>query len=317
MLFLTEVTFMTKYKHEKFKWKMDSFSEQAVFFSELGVIDSNNLVFTKKNRNFAANMKKTISTIVAVMFLTACGGNGNSIFGDSSFDMNEAKVTKVVPVVDQEDAPTCRINLQVKYVKGDDERARNINNAIEQRLFMYDSLTMQQAVDSFANFYTSEYQKNMAPLYREDADDDTKHAWYEFIYEIETDTQSGKDGCLVYIINLNMYEGGAHGIYQQLTMNFDEKTGKQITYDDLFVQGYEYRLREMLLDELKRQTKTSTLEELQEQDYLFAMDIFAPQNFILGKDGIIFIYNPYEIAPYAKGNTELTLTYSKLKEIMK
>lgn len=251
------------------------------------------------------------------MLLTACGGSGGSIFGNSNFDLGEAKVTKAVPVVDKDNAPQCQINLQVKYVKGDDERTLNINNAIEQRLFMYDNLTMQQAVDSFANVYTSEYRKNMAPLYREDHDDDLKHAWYEYRYEIETDTQKGKDGCLVYVINLNMYEGGAHGIHQQLVMNFDEKTGKQITYDDLFVQGHEHRLREMLLEELKRQTKTNSLEELQEQDYLLTMDIYAPQNFILGDDEITFIYNPYEIAPYAKGNTELTLPYSALKEIMK
>lgn len=34
------------------------------------------------------------------------------------------------------------------------------------------------------------------------------------------------------------------------------------------------------------------------------MDIYAPQNFILGDDEITFIYNPYEIAPCDKGNTE-------------
>ena len=47
------------------------------------------------------------------------------------------------------------------------------------------------------------------------------------------------------------------------------------------------------------------------------MDIYAPQNFIVGEDGITFIYNPYEIAPYTKGNTELTLSYDTLRAIMK
>ena len=263
-------------------------------------------------------MKKTLLTLaVAAMFLSACGGKGSGIFGGSGFDLAEAKVTKAVPIVDQNGAPKCQINLQVKYVKGDDERARTVNNAIEERLFMFENLTMQQAVDSFANFYTSEYKKNMAPLYREDVDNDTKHAWYEYRYEIETETEEGKDDCLVYIVELSMYEGGAHGIEQKLAMNFDEKTGKQITYDDLFVQGYDHRLREMLLEKLKKHTNTHSLEELQEEGYLFSMDIYAPQNFILDDDGITFIYNPYEIAAYAKGRTELTLSYAELKAIMK
>ncbi len=255
---------------------------------------------------------------IAALLLTACGGGeGGGFFSSNSFDMDEAKAEKIVSISDEENAPKCSISLQVKYVKGDDERARNINNAIQQRLFMFDSLKMQQAVDSFAHFYTSEYKKNMAPLYREDRGDELKRAWYEYTYEVTTDTREGKDDCLVYIIDLDMYEGGAHGIRQQLVMNFDAKTGRQITYDDLFAQGYSYRLREMLLDELKRQTETNSLDELHAKDYLLTMDIYAPQNFILGDDEITFIYNPYEIAPYAKGNTELTLSYGKLKEIMK
>ena len=255
--------------------------------------------------------------LTAILF-SACGGsNGGGIFGGSSIDIAEAKAQKVVSVIDESNAPQCQVSLQVKYVKGDDERARNINHAIEQRLFMFDSLAMQQAVDSFANFYTKEYQRNMAPLYREDRTDETKRAWYQYKYVIETDTRRGKDDCLVYVIDLDMYEGGAHGIRQQLVMNFDEKTGKQITYDDLFVQGYSYRLRELLLEELRKQTDTNTLDELHEKGYLLTMDIYAPQNFILGDDEITFIYNPYEIAPYDKGNTELTLSYKILEPILK
>ena len=111
-------------------------------------------------------MKKIslIFGLTAVLF-SACGGsNGGSFFGGSSIDMDEAKTTKVVTITSEDNAPQCQVSLQVTYVKGDDERARTINNAIEQRLFMFDSLAMQQAVDSFAHFYTSEYQKNMAPL---------------------------------------------------------------------------------------------------------------------------------------------------------
>lgn len=281
------------------------------------------MFFPPKFRTFAANMAKNRiyqKIIIALysLLLTACGGSeGGGLFGGSSFDLDEAKVTKVVSITNEDNAPQCQVNLQVKYVKGDSEAAKAVNQAIMQRLFRMDSLTMQQAVDSFANFYTSEYQKNMAPLYREDRADEDKHAWYQYRYTIETETQEGKDDCLVYLINLDMYEGGAHGIKQQLVMNFDAKTGKQIGLDDLFVQGYQYPLNDLLMAELRAQTKCVSLDELHNQGYLLTMDIYAPQNFILGDDGITFIYNPYEIAPYDKGNTELTLSYSILGKIMK
>lgn len=277
-----------------------------------------NLVITKKSSIFAANMNSNNYIIgIATCLLTACSGSSQGIFGSSSLDIDEAKVVKVVPITNDGDAPICQVNMEVKYVKGDNEIARSINNSIIQRLFIFDRLTVQQAVDSFANVYTTDYRKNIASLYREDRGDETKRAWYEYSYKIETETREGKGNCLVYIINLDMYEGGAHGIRQQLVMNFDTKTGKLITYDDIFTPGYQYRLREMLLNELKRKTDTNTLEELHAKDYLLTMDIYAPQNFILGDDEITFIYNPYEIAPYDKGNTELTLSYSRLKEISK
>jgi len=264
-------------------------------------------------------MKKSIQTgtLAAVMaLLTACGGD-TGVFGSGGPDMGEASTTKVMAVSNEEHAPHCEMTLKVKYVKGDSEAARNINNAIERRLFMMEGLTMQQASDSFANAYTARYRNDMAPLYREDRGDEAKHAWYEYRYSLETSTQEGKDGCLVYMINLDMFEGGAHGIRQQLVMNFDTQTGSQITLDDLLAPGWQYPLNDLLMDELKRVTKCGSLDELHANDYLLTMDIYAPQNFIVGEDGITFIYNPYEIAPYAKGNTELTLSYSTLSAIMK
>lgn len=270
-------------------------------------------------------MKKLFCIIIAATLLLACGSKSGGKHGENLednleetvFSISEVKLAKEVSVVDKDGAPKCRISLEVKYVKGNDKRARNINNAIEEQLFRFNDLTMQQAVDSFANVYTSEYRENMSPLYREEDDKDTNHAWYEFRYELETDTQDGKDDCLVYIAELSMYEGGAHGIEGKLAFNFDKKTGRQITCEDIFVKGYEHRLEEILLKKLMEQTNTHSLEELQEEGYLFSMDFYVSQNFILGKKSITFIYNPYEIAAYALGRTELVLSYSELKAIMK
>ena len=45
--------------------------------------------------------------------------------------------------------------------------------------------------------------------------------------------------------------------------------------------------------------------------------IFITNNIILGKDSITFLYNRYEIAPYALGDIEISLDYNTLKDIMK
>jgi len=51
--------------------------------------------------------------------------------------------------------------------------------------------------------------------------------------------------------------------------------------------------------------------------YLYSMQMFPSENFILGSDELTFIYNPYEIAPYSAGKTELTVSYSEVEELLR
>ena len=41
------------------------------------------------------------------------------------------------------------------------------------------------------------------------------------------------------------------------------------------------------------------------------------ENFFVDDDGIHWIYNPYEIAPYAVGNIEVVLPYSEIENYFK
>ncbi len=261
-------------------------------------------------------MKNIVSLTLLAALLFSCGKGG--LFSSASkYEVDEVHVAKVTPLMGDTSGVSCRMNLNVKYVKGDDQRARNVNNSIEQRLFDMSGMTMQQAVDSFAKCYSEEYVRNMRPMFREEDGDEAHRAWYEYTYDITTAVEEGRDGCLIYLMTTDVYEGGAHGICQHLVLNFDAETGHVITLDSIMAEGYQYQLEEMLLAELRRQTKTHSLDELHEQGYLMASEIYAPQNYRLEEDGIVFIYNVYEIAPYATGITELTLTYEQLKKILR
>ena len=58
------------------------------------------------------------------------------------------------------------------------------------------------------------------------------------------------------------------------------------------------------------------MNELKDAGYLYSMDIFPSENFILNDETITFVYNPYEIAPYALGSIELIITYSEVSQIL-
>ena len=260
------------------------------------------------------HLKKAMLALAAALWLTACSKEPQA----ASLPFTTVAAEKEVALTADKDAPTCKVSLNVASAKsGNAETDRAINEAVVQKLFDMQQLTVQQATDSFAYRYTREYKTNLAPLYAHDKDDAEKRQWYEYHYTITTHTQAGRDGAVVYIADVDYYEGGAHGISQQLVMNFDANTGEQLTLSKLFVPGAETRLAELLLNRLMDMQEVSSLEALRAKDFLYAMDMFPTDNFVLGTDDITFIYNVYEIAPYAAGRTEISLSYSDVRDLMK
>lgn len=257
-------------------------------------------------------MKRLFTLALGAVMLASCSTDNG---GQLTFDT--LNISREVSLEKTDDSPQCKVNISLHYMNSGSKMSKAINNAIESRLFDMRDLSMRQAADSFANEYTREYLKAMRPLYREDRADASKRSWYEYHYNISTKVKEGRQDVTVYIISSDYYEGGVHGIDQQFVMNFDNKTGRQLTLSDVFVPGYENRLNAILLKTLEKKTDAKGITELQEHGYLCATEIFAPDNFIMGDDDITFIYNVYEIAPYEKGRTELTISYSDIDDLLK
>ena len=256
--------------------------------------------------------KAIIVPLGSIIMLSTCSSSEDSI----KYDI--IKVNRHVTITKAADAPGCDVQLELACAKANDgERAKTMNTAIAKWLFDMEDVNLQQAADSFANKYTRDYQRNFAPLYREDANDPEKRSWYEYHYHIYGDMSSGREGVTVYTATIDYYEGGAHGINQKLIRNFRNDTGKMLMLNDIFTPSFEYKLNEILLDALTEKAGAKTVDELRQMGYLYAIDIFAPENFILGRDEVTFVYNPFEIAPYDKGIIELTIDNDELKEIWK
>ncbi len=253
-----------------------------------------------------------LMSLCTVLLLCACGSNESNVL-----KFEKLKVEKEVALAAGKDAPSCKVLLEVNYANGGNaETDKEVNETLQHHLFDMQGLTMQQAADSFATQYVRDYKGTLTALYERDRNDASKKAWYEYHYTIDTRTQSGREGVVNYFIDIDYHEGGAHGIRQLLVLNFDEQSGHQLTLSDVFVPGYETRLKELLQEKLMEIADVTTQDELKAKDYLYSMDMFPSENFILNDDEITFIYNPYEIAPYEKGMTEISVTYSEVKDIL-
>lgn len=259
-------------------------------------------------------IKKTFFPILCLsLLLIACGGAD-----ENTLEFETVTADKSVNLSNEVLSPTCKVHLELEAVTENmGHRAEVINNTVMKRLLDEEEETMQLAANAFAEKYTESYQKTMLPLYNEDRADTTKRSWYEYHYVVKCSTQRGSKGTYVYLATVDYYEGGAHGINQLITLNFEAKTGRQLKLADIFAPGYEEPLKAILMKALKEKTGFMTLSALRDKGYLYKMEIFPSENFILGEETITFVYNPYEIAPYAVGSTELIIPFSDVKDLLK
>ncbi|MGH9321530.1 MAG: DUF3298 domain-containing protein [Vicinamibacteria bacterium] len=114
------------------------------------------------------------------------------------------------------------------------------------------------------------------------------------------------------------YLGGAHGIEMFHFTNLDPRTGRRIALDDVLKDGARQKLA--LLAEARFRESRAIPEgtSLKDAGFTFENDTFAlTENFAIRDDGIAFHYNPYDVAPYALGATDILLTFDEIGDVLK
>lgn len=118
-------------------------------------------------------------------------------------------------------------------------------------------------------------------------------------------------GYISYTIQGDEYHfGAAHGYYYIGVMIFDLSTGLQVHEGDLFVEGYQERLSELL----NQYVETA---ENYEEGFLMVDTIEPNDNFSVHAGGITYFFNPYEITAYCYGIIDITIPWDALKDILR
>ena len=113
------------------------------------------------------------------------------------------------------------------------------------------------------------------------------------------------------------FTGGAHGSSYTGFLNWDIKTDKKILVKDILIDGYLPELTKVA-DSIFRKQENLTATSSLANDYFFKGGKFALNNNVLISPlGLRFLYNQYEIKPYAAGTTDLLVPYSKIKSLIK
>jgi hypothetical protein len=113
------------------------------------------------------------------------------------------------------------------------------------------------------------------------------------------------------------YSGAAHGNPYTLSYTFDTKTGELLALRDFFNEGTQYLkvlsdesrvlLKEKLADWYD-ETWVQTGTEPREENF---------KNFLPTQNGFKFIFDPYQVAPYAAGKHEIEIGNTILEDYLK
>ena len=126
----------------------------------------------------------------------------------------------------------------------------------------------------------------------------------------------GLNGVINYILTEDYFGGGAHPTSNTTILCFNEDTGELITTDRLVVDSCRHKLMDKLTTRLMENVGAPDIDSLRSLGYLDMSNMFISDNFKLGADSISFLYNPYDIAPYALGSTTISFAYDELKGII-
>ena len=125
-----------------------------------------------------------------------------------------------------------------------------------------------------------------------------------------TDFIAQKEKLATFAISFYDYEGGAHGIEGNRYFTIDLTTRHILTLNDLFNEKDLPKVKTLLWEQYNNSNK--------EYEPVIGADSFnLSNNIYLDSRGVHFIYDVYEIAPYAAGEQDLLLYFGQLEELFR
>lgn len=222
---------------------------------------------------------------------------------------------RCLALTDAQDSPQCKISIRMEVRPDTTPSGCCINRALSVYAFGIDALPAE-AADSFCNVRTGHYKNRLTAQYEADRKYGKNSGWYDYRYGIVCECVRTSDKVTGYRIDKSTYEGGLREIQETQYLNFHPESGAAVTLKELFTPSYKVLLPTLLLHKLQQQYDCKSAGELKEKGILRLTDIYIPDNFLLKNDGIIFRFNPDEIAPYETGSIELSLSYGELKSFI-
>lgn len=196
------------------------------------------------------------------------------------------------------------IEISFDKVKDKSNAAQLINKEIEKQIIYAipnseKRMTLEEAINGFDLDYIT----------FKDTFEEQSEPW---MLIIETELMFQSEELITIGISSYSNTGGAHGNDMIRLLNFNPLTGQLLPFDAIIKNKDEFeRLAEGYFK------KAMIKDELTTNDFFFGDPFHLPENFGFSDDGLILLYNTYEIASYNQGYTEFTIPFKNVADYLK
>lgn len=237
-------------------------------------------------------MKKIALLILVSFGISSCKEEVNITFTEFNIEIKENTI----------------IEINAPWAEGTAEVRDSINSKIQNHIaniinFGEDEsdIILGDALVKFDSIYLSfkdEFEENSL-------------VW-EALIDGEVTYQSPEIICIA--INSYLNTGGAHGNMNISFLNFNPQTGEVLHTLD-YVKNHKAFIK------LAEKYFNLELQEASDKDgfndYFFGESFLLPENIGFSEEGVILLYNVYEIAPYSEGITEFTIPFDEVLPYLK
>lgn len=248
-------------------------------------------------------MIKNISFLFIILIFTGCAKENQSLELHS-----ESIIEKELEVCKNHDCPSVTVNYLT--ATGPEEIADQINKKIQDfvigTLHLREDAPRPESVEQATTEFIQNYFDDL---------DQFPDSLMEYEAEVSVTELLNSRTLLSLHTFSYLFTGGAHGYAYNSYLNINPETGKEYTLDEIFKNIDEFTA----LMEVKFRKEKEIPEDVPINDHGFWFGgdgFYLPDHIGFTDKEVILYYNQYEIASYADGPTDLSISIEEAKPFL-
>lgn len=253
-------------------------------------------------------MKQIIVISFVFLFIVGCKTNNKGL----KYEI--IHLEEVIPLIENT-KDSVGYHIDYKYIKFYDISDKSISVKIKKKIDedffglpnIYLTNDPTKDFDLFTDSISVRYREEVLPLIKS-----VGNMTYLLNHELVKTSKVvfNRNNLLVLEIETFVYRGGAHGLSEKNYLHFDLNTGKCFNLTEALFDGGK--------EELSKQIIKRCNELKAKEDCMIFKDVDPEltNNFYFDEKKFYFVYNPYEIAPYAAGYIEIDIPIKKIERFI-